>query len=136
MMLRVVYDTNVIVSAALKPGSLPASLVAFAMAREVRLFLSPEILGEYDSVLKRPKFRLDPKAVESFLRDLRKAAIRVRPSHKVSRAPDELDNRFLECSLEARADYLVTGNKKHFPFSEFEGTKIVSPAEFAQLVNA
>ena len=104
------------------------------MAREVRLFLSQAILEEYDAVLKRPKFRLDPKTVEVFLRDLRKADLMVRPSQEVSRAPDEPDNRFLECALEARADYLVTGNKKHFPFSEFEGTKIVSPAKFAQFV--
>ena len=136
MTLRVVYDTNVIVSAALKPGSLPASLVAMAMAKAVRVFLSPAILTEYDAVLKRPKFRLDPKAVETFLRDLRNAAVMVRPSQRVSRAPDEPDNRFLECAVAARADYLVTGNKRHFPFSAFEGTRIVRPAEFAQLVTA
>jgi len=59
----------------------------------------------------------------------------VRPSQEVSRAPDEPDNRFLECALEARADYLVTGNKKHFPFSEFEGTKIVSPAIDLRICN-
>lgn len=136
MTLRVVYDTNVIVSAALKPGSLPASLVSLAMAKAVRLFLSPAILEEYAAVLKRPRFRLDPKAVETFLRDLRSAAVMVRPSQRVSRAPDEPDNRFLECALAARADYFVTGNKRHFPFPEFEGTKIVRPAEFAQLVTA
>jgi len=132
----VVYDTNIIVSAVLKPGGLPASLVALAMARSVGLFLSPAILEEYKAVLERPKFRLDPKAVETFLQSLRKTAVMVRPPQRVSRAPDEPDNRFLECALAARADYLVTGNKKHFPFSEFEGTKIVSPAEFAQLVSA
>lgn len=136
MTRRVVYDTNVIVSAALKPGSLPASLLSLAMARRVRLFVSLAILEEYEGVLKRPKFRLDPKRVEAFLRDLRKAAIRVRPSRPVSEASDEADNRFLECALAARAHYLVTGNKKHFPLPKFEGTKIVSPAEFALLVTS
>lgn len=116
-MVRVVFDTNVIVSAALKPGSLPASLVALAMARTVRLCLSPAILAEDTAVLMRPRFGLDPAAVQAFLRDLRKAAAAVRPSRRA-----------------ARADYLVTGNKKHFPFPEFEGTKIVSPAEFALLL--
>ncbi len=129
-----VLDTNVVVSAALKPGSLPASLVALAMARTVRLCLSPAILAEYTAVLTRPTFGLDPAAVQAFLRDLRKAAVAVRPSRRVARAPDEADNRFLECAAAARADYLVTGNKKHFPFPEFEGTKIVSPAEFALLL--
>jgi predicted nucleic acid-binding protein len=87
-----VYDTNVIVSAILKPSSIPASLVALAMEGSVRLILSPAILL------------------------------------------DEPDNRFLECAKTASAHYLVTGNKKHFPFPEFKGTKIVSPAEFAALL--
>jgi len=134
MMVTVVYDTNVVVSAALKPRSLPASLVALAMAKKVRLFLSPAILQEYTEVLKRPKFALNPVTVKAFVRDVRKAAVLVRPSLRVSQAPDEADNRFLECASAARAGYLVTGNKKHFPFPEFEGTKIVSPAEFAHLL--
>ena len=133
-MVKVVYDTNVVVSAALKPGSLPAALVALAMAKKVKLFLSPVILKEYADVLSRPKFALDPAAVEAFLRDLRKAATSVRPSRRLARTPDEADNRFLECAVAASADYLITGNKKHFPFPEFEGTKIVSPAEFAHLL--
>ena len=68
MTLKVVYDTNVVVSAALKPGSIPASLVALAMAKQERLFLSPAILEEYTEVLKRPKFGLDAGAVDRFLR--------------------------------------------------------------------
>ncbi len=134
MTLRVVYDTNVIVSAALKPGSLPASLVSLAMTRRVRLFVSLAILDEYAAVLRRPKFRLDPIRIDAFLRDLHKAAVTVRPSERVREAPDEADNRFLECALAAQADYLVTGNKKHFPRPAFERTKVVSPAEFALLV--
>lgn len=131
---EVVYDTNVVVSAVLKPGSLPASLVALAINRQVRLFLSPAILEEYTEVLKRPKFPFDPHMVETFLRDLRRAAVMVRPTIQVTAAFHEPDNRFLECAKAAQADYLVTGNKKHFPFPEFEGTRIVTPAEFARII--
>jgi putative PIN family toxin of toxin-antitoxin system len=129
-----VYDTNVIVSAILKPGSIPASLVALAMEGAVRLFLTQEILEEYREVLKRPKFGFDPSAVDAFLQDIEKAAVMVYPTKRVRRALDEPDNRILECAQEAEAHYLVTGNKKHFPFPEFKGTKIVSPAEFAALL--
>ena len=129
-----VYDTNVIVSALLKPGSIPASLVALAMEGSVRLFLTPEILEEYREVLKRPRFGFDPGAVEAFLHDIEKAAVLVYPAKRARSALDEPDNRFLECAEEAKAHYLVTGNKKHFPFSEFKGTQIVSPAEFAALI--
>jgi putative PIN family toxin of toxin-antitoxin system len=129
-----VYDTNVIVSAILKPGSIPASLVALAMEGSVRLILSPEILEEYREVLKRPRFGFDPSAVDTFLQDIEKAAIMVYPTKRVRRALDEPDNRILECAKAAKAHYVVTGNKKHFPFPEFKGTKIVSPAEFAALL--
>jgi putative PIN family toxin of toxin-antitoxin system len=134
MTLTGVYDTNVLVSAILKPGSIPASLVALAMEGSVRLILTPAILEEYRGVLKRPKFGFDPGAVDTFLQDIEKAALMVYPTKRVRRALDEPDNRILECAQAAKAHYLVTGNKKHFPFPEFKGTKIVSPAEFAALL--
>ena len=134
MTLTGIYDTNVIVSAILKPGSIPASLVGLAMEGSVKLFLTPEILEEYREVLKRPKFAFDPSSVDAFLQDIEEAAGMVYPTKRVRRALDEPDNRFLECAKAAKAHYLVTGNKKHFPFPEFKGTKIVSPAEFAALL--
>jgi putative PIN family toxin of toxin-antitoxin system len=134
MTLKAVYDTNVIVSAALKSGSIPASLVALAMAQQVRLFVSPAIWEEYTKVLKRPKFGFSPAAVDAFLRDLKWAATMVRPTQTVSAAHDEADNRFLECAQKAQADYFVTGNKRHFPTPAFEGTGIVAPAEFVRVV--
>ncbi|MBI3327390.1 MAG: putative toxin-antitoxin system toxin component, PIN family [Nitrospinae bacterium] len=136
MMFRVVYDTNVIVSATLKPGSIPASLVGLALSKQVRLFVAPAIVEEYTEVLKRRKFGLDPKGVDTFLRDLKRVAVMVHPTQRISKALDEPDNRFLECARAARAEYLVTGNIRHFPFPEFEGTKIVRPAEFVRVFAA
>jgi putative PIN family toxin of toxin-antitoxin system len=103
------------------------------MEGSVRLFLTPAVLEEYREVLRRPKFAFDPSAVDTLLNDLEKAAVMIYPTKRVRRALDEPDNRFLECAEAAKAHYVVTGNKKHFPFSEFKGTKIVSPAEFAAL---
>ena len=95
MTLTGVYDTNVIVSATLKPESIPASLVGLAMEGSVKLFLTPEILEEYREVLKRPKFAFDPSSVDAFLQDIEKAAGMVYPTKRVRRALDEPDNRFL-----------------------------------------
>ena len=132
MTIRAVYDTNVVVSAALKPGSIPDSLVALALAQRVTLYLSPPILAEYTDVLRRPKLKLSPQRVTRLLCDIEQVAIMVIPTERVQRALEEDDNRFLECAKEAGADYLVTGNKRHFPFAVFEGTRIVSPAECIQ----
>ena len=132
MRLKVVYDTNVVVSAIWKPDSIPASLVTLAMGKQVRLFYSPAIFEEYEEVLRRPKFGFSASTVDTFLLDIQRTAKKVRPTQRVTQAPHEPDNRFLECAQAATADYLVTGNKKHFPFPAFLRTQIVSPAEFAR----
>ena len=129
-----VYDTNVIVSAILKPGSISASLVALAIQGAVKLFLTREVLEEYEEVLKRPKFSFDPGTVDTFLSELEKAAVMVYPTKRATGALDEPDNRLLECAEEGRAGYIVTGNKKDFPFEQYSGAKIVSPAEFAAIL--
>ena len=126
---RVVYDTNVVVSALLKENSDPALLIRLALNGSILPCLSQPELEEYEEVLKRPKFSFHPGTVNQFLRDLRKWALVVAPSRRVHVALDEADNRFLECARSARAKYLVTGNRKHFPFASFGKTQIVSPAE-------
>ena len=113
MTLTGVYDTNVIVSAILKPDSIPASLVGLAMEGSVRLILSPAILEEYREVLKRPKFAFDLSSVDVFLQDIEKAAVMVYPTKRVRRALDEPDNRFLECAKAAKAHYLSSLQKVH-----------------------
>lgn len=130
-MPRIVYDTNVIVSAVLKSGSVPSSLVALAINRQVQLCLSPPILAEYTEVLHRPKFALEPQSVDRFLADLTREAITVHPTARLTIAPDEADNRFLECASESEADFLITGNIRHFPQPAYYRTRIMTPAEFA-----
>ncbi len=131
---KAVYDTNIIISAALSPSGIPSSLLVLAFDRTVQLSVSPAILAEYAEVLSRPKFDLSPQVITGLMRKITKAAAVVHPTHTLSASPDESDNRFLECAQEAGAAYLVTGNKRHFPFPEFEGIKIVRPAEFARIL--
>ena len=54
----------------------------------------------------------------------------MKPKGKITEANDPDDNKFLECALEANADFLITGNKKHFPLKSFHRTRIVSPRDF------
>jgi predicted nucleic acid-binding protein len=96
MIPSAVYDTNVVVSAALYADSLPASLVSLAIAGGVRLFLSPPILAEYSEVLKRPKFQFDRRKVNRLLRDLTHAAIMVTPEGRISCDPQKIWQRHPE----------------------------------------
>jgi len=131
-MLKLVIDTNVIISALLKPQSNPALVASLILQGNCPLCLSDEILVEYEEVLALDKFkRLDQASVKEFLSTLKRRALWVVPKVSIDKvAKDPADNAFLECALEAKADFIITGNKKHFPFEEFKGSRIVSPREF------
>lgn len=131
-MFKAVYDTNIIVSVVLHKDRLPASLLSLALEGKVRLFVSEQLLREYKGVLKRPKFKLGEKEIENLMSFIRKKAIKVKPTKKLIKIKKDLaDNRVLECALEAQVDFIVTGNKKHFPFEKSHRAKVVSPHEFA-----
>lgn len=134
MTLRVVYDTNVLVSATLTPAGIPASLVTLALAQRVQLCVSPPLLVEYSAVLQRPKFGFAPSSITAFLAEVRRVAVLVHPPLRLAVAAEEADNRFLECALEAGAAYLVTGNLRHFPPARFEDVQILAPAAFAHVL--
>jgi putative PIN family toxin of toxin-antitoxin system len=127
----VVLDTNVIVSAHLKEDGLERFALDLALARKLQLFLSAEVLEEYEGVLTRPIFKLNSDKVAASLRLIAKAAIMVHPEKRAKAAKDPDDNKFLECAAEAQADYLVTGNKKHFP-QRWQHTRIVNARELLQ----
>lgn len=124
-MNRVVLDTNIIVSALLVPAGTQASVLLLAFRGDIALYLSAPVLAEYEEVLRRPRFKLQPRHIETALRDIRKVGRLVEPTHPLSISPHESDNRFLECAEAAEADYLVTGNTRHFPQTHKQ-TKIIT----------
>ncbi|MGA2391036.1 MAG: putative toxin-antitoxin system toxin component, PIN family [Candidatus Sulfotelmatobacter sp.] len=129
--IRVVLDTNVVVSAHLSSEGYERSVLDLALAGKLRMFASEAILREYESVLRRPKFQLNPLSVSRSLRLLRAAAQVVHPYRRLNVAHDPGDNRFLECAEVSAADYLVTGNKRHFP-GQWRQTLIVNARELLE----
>jgi putative PIN family toxin of toxin-antitoxin system len=115
MIPRIVVDTNIFVSAAITDRVIPAAVLDSVAAHRSVLCLSEEVLFEYESVLRRPKLQLEPLRVEYLLKLATEESLIVIPTGRVTESPDEPDNRFLECAEAAQADYLVTGNAKHFP---------------------
>lgn len=132
-MIRVVVDTNVVVSANLLDEGLPASILDLAARKKVIMIVSPAILAEYEEVLRRPRFKLAPSRITAALDLIHKTSVIVRPDRSLSISRHEPDNRFYECAEAGDADYIVTGNTKHFPVHH-EKTKIVTPSEFIALI--
>jgi len=134
-MIRVVLDTNIVVSASLKEEGREAAVLSLALTGNLSLHVSEAILTEYEEVLHRKKFRLSPGRVDRLLDLIRRESTLVMPSHVLSISPHEPDNRLLECAEEAQADYLVTGNKRHFP-KRWKGTLVVNARELLELITA
>jgi len=131
-MIRVVLDTNVLVSALLQPKGFPAQAFLIALAgTTAHLCLSGDIYAEYEEVIQRPKFDRSKTVVEQALGAIRRNGVWVRPSEKVTACSDPDDNIFLECAQAARAQYVVTGNLKDFPAKWVE-TKIVTARQFVE----
>ena len=130
--LRLVLDTNVVISAALKPEGLQRTVFLLAISKPARLYVSEAILVEYRMVLARPELRIRRGLQMQFLDLLENRARMVSPARLVRASSDPEDDKFLECADEARADYLVTGNLRHFP-KFWKVTKVVSAREFVSL---
>jgi putative PIN family toxin of toxin-antitoxin system len=128
-MVRVVLDTNILVSACLTPGGAPATIVELALLGGFTLCVSYDVVVEYREVLARAKFSRQHERIGVLLEGIREIATTVRPEETVSISPDEEDNRLLECAQSAQADFLVTGNPRHFPAS-FGSTRIISARDF------
>ncbi len=132
-MIKAVYDTNVIVAALLNPDGLPALLLDLVTQNRIQLFLSSFLLSEYKAVLQRPKFGFPLAKVKNVVRTIRSHAVIVNPRENLQVLTDPSDNHILSCAVEAGANYLVTGNTRHFRFSVFRGVGIVSPRRFWEI---
>jgi uncharacterized protein len=127
---RVVIDTNVVVSAAVKRDGLEQRIIELVATRDVIFCASAAVFAEYETVLARPKFgHIERGRISRLLTTLKAEATMVTPDHRVDVSPDEPDNRLLECAEAAGADYLVTGNKRHFP-KRWKSTRIVNAREY------
>jgi uncharacterized protein len=130
--VRLVIDTNVVVSAALNAEGLQRTTFLLAITKPARWYLSKSILEEYAEVLSRPELRIRRGLRLQLLQLIKNRSHMIVPSRTLDVTSDPDDNMFVECADAARADYLITGNRKHFP-AFWKSTKIVTCREFVTL---
>ncbi len=132
---KVVIDTNILISSLLKSKSKARDIYRLVLRGEVKLYISEDLLNELKRVLEYPKFKIEKLRKETFLINLTRVAVLVYPKQKINvikKGPP--DNRFLECVVEAKADYLISGDKKHLlPLKNFQEIKILNSDEFLKL---
>lgn len=130
--LRLVIDTNVLISAALKPESLQRMVFLLAITKPARLYISQPILDEYADVLGRPELQIRKGVRQQLIQLIKNHSHIISPSRQLNVTNDPDDNIFIECADAARADYLITGNQKHFP-AYWKCTKVVTSREFINI---
>ena len=127
--MRVVFDTNILVSALVLPSGRAAEALARIVDGGDRLLLSKPILDELLGVLAR-KFSRDREELARVAVWLEELAEWVRPTRRVTAAADEPDNRILECASAGRAEAIVTGDKALLQLKNFEGIDVLTLREY------
>ena len=130
--MRIVADTNVLVSGLLSPFGPPAEVVRLATANRLQLPYDPRILAEYQQVLTRPGFSFAPSRVEALLSLIEADGELVTAAPLAEPLPDPDDEAFLAVAIAGKARCLVTGNLRHFPTSHRQGALVVSPRAFVE----
>ena len=128
--MRLVIDTNVLVSGFLSDTSPPAQILNAIRVGAVTPVISSPVIAEYRAVLHRPALRLDPEEVDEFLESLADKALFLEPFPiDPSGFPDPSDLPFYATALEAFCP-LVTGNRKHFPLDG--PVRVLSPRDVVE----
>ncbi len=128
--MRIVVDTNVLVSGLLSPFGPPGAIVGLIAAGGLSLCYDARILAEYAEVLRRPRFPFAEADISALLLQVEAGGELTSPMPSPARLPDPHDEAFLEVAVAVRADYLVTGNLRHFPARARQSVRVVSPREF------
>lgn len=139
--MRVVLDTNVLISAFVSRTGAPAQIFALWRSGDIELIVSPETLGKLTRVLSYPRvtryLRYTPEQIESFLDLLRVGTEMIEAESTVDVTvvdDDPDDDKFFALARAAQAQYIVSGDKAHvLPVRQYEGIQVVAPATFLRM---
>ena len=127
-MLKVVIDTNVLVSALWTPAGNPSAIISLIFSDKIIPCFDQRILNEYKAVLSRPKLAFPEEQVDRFLEEITGRGILVIVGQSKIKLPDETDRKFYDTAKFCHA-YLITGNTRHYP----KDKQVVNPAQFMKI---
>jgi uncharacterized protein len=128
--MKVVLDTNVVVSGLLSPNGPPASILNLVINSKIKLLYDNRILHEYVEVLHREKFGFDTASVDALISFFQSEGEFIAAEPSTIKFKDEDDRVFYEVMTSGQADHIITGNLAHFPKNQ----QIVSPSDFLKVL--
>lgn len=137
--MKVVVDTNVLVSALIKPNGLPAQLLTHTTP--FTLVTAEEILAELQRVLHysrvRQRYRLSEELISAYLETLRAESEVIEITHNAAgTSQDPSDDKFLACAVSAQGDYVVSGDPHLTKLKSYQGIPILTPRQFFVILEA
>jgi hypothetical protein len=138
--MRVVLDANIYVSALINTNGNPSRIILAWERGEFDVLISEAILDEIGRVLRYPRIvkrhRQEENSIQRFLRLLENEALLVEPDQALNVIKvDESDNRYLECALEGKAQYVVSGDNHLLDIGEYRGILILAPVVFVAILS-
>lgn len=124
--MNVVIDTNVIISGLLNSKGLPGQIINLILLEKLTLLFDNRVIEEYYNVLNREKFGLSKDIIDPLMDFIKREGNFIVSEPLQIKFEDEDDKKFLEVAISGNAEYLITGNKKHFP----DNNIIVTPREY------
>lgn len=133
-MKKVVFDTNIFISAFITPGGRGETAYQKAVDGNIKLYSSVPILTELARKLQ-DKFKWDSDRVKAAVRHVAAVATVLKPARRISVVVDEPDNRILECAVAGDVDMIVTGDRHLLDLKRYEGIEIVTLAVFLEMTS-
>jgi len=128
--MRVVIDTNVLVSGLLSAYGASGEILRMLVAGSFDLLYDARIASEYEDVLRRPKFSFEKSHIEDLVEFIMHSGIPVSAAPLARHLHDADDEPFLEVAISGKAECLITGNIAHFPLKSRCGIKVLTPRQF------
>lgn len=128
--MKIVVDTNVIVSALMNPNGIPAGILALILNGKLKILYDNRIMFEYIDVLSRREFCFESETINNLVNIFKNDGEYINAEYTQIKFTDESDKKFYEVFKSGEAQFLITGNKKHFPKEK----AIVTPGEFVSSI--
>lgn len=131
--MRVVLDTNILVSATMWDNSVSNKLIRVLAEKDIEIFTSYDILEEYKKVLRRD-FKYEEEDINKIILELLSYMQIIEPTiiiKVVIKDPD--DDRIIECAVDSNSDFIISYNKHLLEIGEYKEIKIITPEDFLKL---
>jgi putative PIN family toxin of toxin-antitoxin system len=128
--MKIVLDTNIIVSAFINPKGIPSEIISLLLAKKITICYDNKIFSEYMEVLKKSKFNFNSTLIDAFLDFIKDNGEYIVAEPQKIKFDDDDDKVFYDVYKSSGANYIITGNKKHFPKED----NIITPREYMELM--